>query len=244
MAQHISKAVVTCNPARPHNEYSKTKTKTVFGSLNPVFDQFFEMHLEGGGIDKQGDYQNPHAPFTKFRLTMWDHDTLSRDDFMGEVSIPLAALMSCRTLEGWFDLHDPQGFYQNDAHKPLTGRVFLKLKWNSEALLAGSMRPRTIKDAAVETCDAPVDACDAAVSPSDPVTKDTRDLSLFKTYMLQDSKHDAKQQRKQQSKQHATQACKPIIINTLTDLHDKPHQPTGRCTYVYHVILTNNSSPS
>jgi hypothetical protein len=51
--------------------------------------------------------------------------------------------MSSRTLEGWFDLEDPEHVYENDEDKPLSGRVYLRLKWNSEALLPGSMRPNT-----------------------------------------------------------------------------------------------------
>jgi hypothetical protein len=127
----------------------------------------------------------------KLRLTMWDNDILSKDDFMGECTVPLGIymlpppplshthararalslsslslslslslsrthkphqthihthigpLMSSRTLEGWFDLEDPENVYENDEDKPLSGRVYLRLKWNSEALLPGSVRPKT-----------------------------------------------------------------------------------------------------
>ncbi len=51
--------------------------------------------------------------------------------------------MSSRTLEGWVNLEDPENVYENDADKPLSGRVYLRLKWNSEALLPGSMRKKT-----------------------------------------------------------------------------------------------------
>jgi hypothetical protein len=48
-------------------------------------------------------------------------------------------------MEGWFELTDPEGAYKNDDDKPLSGRVYLKFKWNQEALLEGSMRPQTDK---------------------------------------------------------------------------------------------------
>jgi hypothetical protein len=49
-------------------------------------------------------------------------------------------------MEGWFELTDPEGAYKNDDDKPLSGRVYLKFKWNHEALLQGSMRPKTDKE--------------------------------------------------------------------------------------------------
>ena len=61
---------------------------------------------------------------------------------MGEVTVPLGPLMSSRTLEGWYDLQDPEGAYENDDDKPLCGRVYLRFKWNSESLLPGSMRSK------------------------------------------------------------------------------------------------------
>jgi hypothetical protein len=136
-------STVQSGPRGPRHMYAKTQSKCIKRTLNPHYDQTFELHLEGGEIDKNGDYRNPHAPFTKFRMTMWDHDALSRDDFMGEVTVPLGALMSSRTLEGWYDLEDPEGAYDNDDDKPLTGRVYLKFKWNSEALMQGSVRPKS-----------------------------------------------------------------------------------------------------
>ena len=126
----------------PKNQYAKVQSKCIKRTLNPVYNQIFEMHLEGGEIDKNGKYHNQCAPFTQFRLEMWDRDLLSSDDFMGEITVPLTPLMSCRTMEGWFELTDPEGAYKNDDEKPLSGRVYLKFKWNYEALLEGSMRPK------------------------------------------------------------------------------------------------------
>jgi hypothetical protein len=142
-------AVVRGGPVGPKNEYSKVKSKTVPRNLNPIFNQFFELHLEGGNIDNNGDYCNADAPFTKLRLTMWDHDVLSNDDYIGECTVPLGPLMSCRTLEGWFKLEDPENMCHSidqpgvalSARVP-PPRVHLRLKWNEEALLPGSLRPQ------------------------------------------------------------------------------------------------------
>lgn len=81
--------MVTTGPRGPRHQYGKVKSKCIPRTLNPEYNQFFELHLEGGEIDKNGDYRNPHAAYTKFRLTMWDSDSLSRDDFMGEIEVPL-----------------------------------------------------------------------------------------------------------------------------------------------------------
>ena len=168
-AKHMSSAaaVVSGGPVGPRYQYAKVRSKIIPRTLNPVYDQFFEMHLEGGTIDKNGDYRNPHAPFNKLRLTVWDNDALSRDDFMGECTVPLGPLMSSRTLEGWYDLEDPEGAYENDDGKPLSGRVYLKLKWNSEALLPGSMRPKKEEE---------------AVEPESPVTPAARHLASIANY--------------------------------------------------------------
>ena len=41
----------------------------------------------------RGDVRNPYATpprrVMKLRLTMWDNDILSKDDFMGECTVPL-----------------------------------------------------------------------------------------------------------------------------------------------------------
>ena len=63
--------VVASGPKGPPNQYSKMKSKIMSKTLNPEYNQKFEMHLQGGEIDNNGDYRNPLAAFTKFRLTMW-----------------------------------------------------------------------------------------------------------------------------------------------------------------------------
>ncbi len=131
--------------AQSRHQYAKVKSKCIQESLSPVFNQSFEMHLEGGSINSKGDYHNELASFTKFRLTMCNHSTF-KDDFLGEVTVPLAPLMSCRSIEGWYDLQDPEGLYVNHHHRPLSGRVYLKLKWNFDCLLEGSTRPQATHD--------------------------------------------------------------------------------------------------
>ena len=177
--------MVQNGPRGPTQQYAKVTSKCIPKTLNPEFNQVFEMHLEGGEIDKNGDYHNPHAAFTKFRLTMWDHDTLSQDDFMGEITVPLGPLMSCRTLEGWYDLEDPEGAYDNDDDKPLSGRVYLKFKWNSEALLQGSVRPK-----GGERPESPPDSplrmhFYDSKSPSDPIAQDLRTRRIAPKYIAE-----------------------------------------------------------
>ena len=72
---------------------------------------------------------------------MCSHSTF-KDDFLGEVTVPLAPLMSCRSIEGCYDLQDPEGLYVNLHHRSLSGRVYLKLKWNFDCLLEGSTHPQ------------------------------------------------------------------------------------------------------
>ncbi|EKX46264.1 hypothetical protein GUITHDRAFT_107875 [Guillardia theta CCMP2712] len=132
--------VVSKGPPSLPGEYAKVKSRIVSKSLNPKFDQKFKLYLEGGNLSDHGVYQNHSAPFTMLRVQMFDNDKLSLDDFMGEIRVPLCPLMTCRTLEGWFDLEDPEGAYEEE--EPVKGRVYLRLKWNRDCLLEGSLRPK------------------------------------------------------------------------------------------------------
>lgn len=55
---------------------------------------------------------------------------MTRNNFMGEVSIDLGPLMACRAIEGWYDLCDPEEV----AEVEVRGKVYLKAKWNDECL--------------------------------------------------------------------------------------------------------------
>ena len=80
-----------------------------------MWDQRLEVRLEGGVLDERGEYDNNAAPYTALRLEVWDRDFLSRDDFMGEATIHLCALMDSRTHTYTVDLEDPEGRCQADG---------------------------------------------------------------------------------------------------------------------------------
>ena len=55
---------------------------------------------------------------------------MTRNNFMGEVTIDLGPLMASRSIETWFELEDPSEV----AECSVTGAVKLKLRWNDDAM--------------------------------------------------------------------------------------------------------------
>ena len=51
------------------------------------------------------------APFTRLRLELWDKDYFSRDDFIGEVTLPLTPMMDGRRHRYTLPLTDPEGAF-------------------------------------------------------------------------------------------------------------------------------------
>lgn len=73
-----------------------------------VWTQRLELRLGGGEMNEEGEYDNKHAPFTGLRIELWDRDRLTRDDFIGEVRIPLGPLMDARVHRYELPLTDPE----------------------------------------------------------------------------------------------------------------------------------------
>ena len=76
-----------------------------------------------------GEYDNEDAPYTTLRLEVWDRDLLSRDDFIGEVSVQLLPLMDARTHYYELPLTDPEG--KSGAEGGLKGTIRFELRYES-----------------------------------------------------------------------------------------------------------------
>mmetsp|Transcript_2425 Transcript_2425/g.8659 ORF Transcript_2425/g.8659 Transcript_2425/m.8659 type:complete len:934 (-) Transcript_2425:51-2852(-) len=74
--------------------HSKTrcKSKTIYKSLNPEWEETFEFEV---------DTSNPDA---ELRVQVWDYDRFASDDFMGTISIPLHSLMNKKEVDEWYTL--------------------------------------------------------------------------------------------------------------------------------------------
>jgi len=102
--------VYSGGPTGGHGQYGGVNSRVVKRTLHPVWKfGWLELKLHGGVMNADGEYDNPEAPYTKLRLEVWDHDVLSRDDFIGEVTIPLCPLMDARTHAYTLELSDPEG---------------------------------------------------------------------------------------------------------------------------------------
>jgi len=68
------------------------KTKTVFKSLNPVWNETFEFEVDTSD------------PGQELRLEMWDYDRFASDDFMGICSVPVYTLVGKKESTIWLEL--------------------------------------------------------------------------------------------------------------------------------------------
>ncbi|XP_062508867.1 calcium-dependent protein kinase C-like isoform X2 [Corticium candelabrum] len=74
---------------------SKKKTAIQKATLNPIFNESFELTVSPGNRDH------------RLLLEVWDWDRTTRNDFMGSMSFPISELLSGNVVhDGWFKLMD------------------------------------------------------------------------------------------------------------------------------------------
>ena len=102
-------AILSDGPRGSPGQYGATYSRVCKRTLNPAWRQRLELRLGGGQLNEDGEYDNQQAPYTSLRVEVWDHDVLSRDDFIGELTVPLCPLMDARVHSYTLPLTDPEG---------------------------------------------------------------------------------------------------------------------------------------
>jgi len=129
-SMNVMKAALSGGPIAPAGQYGGSYSRIIRKTLQPVWNQRIELRLGGGQMNDRGEYDNRQAPYTRLRLELWDSDLMSRDDFIGEVSVPLCPMMDGRThTYADVPLEDPQGKCQ--AEHGVQGTITFSLAFES-----------------------------------------------------------------------------------------------------------------
>jgi hypothetical protein len=121
-------AAVRGGPVGPPGQYG-TRVSKVRTGLDPVWNQWLELRLQGGAIGRDGNYANEQVPYSAVRLEVWDRDRFSRDDFIGEVSVPLGPLIDQRRHHYTLPLVDPEK--RCNAKGGVCGHIMFELRLDS-----------------------------------------------------------------------------------------------------------------
>ena len=123
------RAALSGGPEGAAGQYGKRTSRVAKRSLDPKWGQRMELRLGGGALNEKGEYDNKEAPYTSLRLEVWDNDRLARDQFVGEVTVPLCPLMDGRTHKYSVPLCDPE--CKSNAPAGARGELQISIEYDS-----------------------------------------------------------------------------------------------------------------
>uniref|UniRef100_A0A7S2N5J6 C2 domain-containing protein n=1 Tax=Haptolina brevifila TaxID=156173 RepID=A0A7S2N5J6_9EUKA len=127
----LLKKSLSGGPTGPRGQYGAVTSTTIPCTCNPEWREWLELRLEGGGVNDEGEHYNRDAPYTSLRVELWDRDRLARDDFIGEVRIPLGPLMDGQLHRYTLPLADPEGKTQAEDPTLAGATVTFELSYDS-----------------------------------------------------------------------------------------------------------------
>ena len=106
------------------------KTEIISATLEPQWNESFQFSVTPPHMWKPDDTKGGGGPISHyFKLEMWDHDMLNRDDFMGMVMLPLIDIADNKEPR-WYKLT------RTNSKQTITGEVKLKVYYNTSVSMA------------------------------------------------------------------------------------------------------------
>ena len=113
------------------------KTDIINATLEPQWNKAFQFSVTPPHMWKPDDTMSGGPISHYVKLEMWDHDMLNRDDFMGQVMLPLVDITTSKE-PCWYKLS------RYNSKQTITGEVKMKIYYNITTVSSAECMPSCV----------------------------------------------------------------------------------------------------